>query len=131
MNRIIAAALFAMLATPSWAEEVLHCTDADAVGFRWDKGMGHPSKAGYALTRFTVKVTSNTKLTKDWPAEQKSLDYKCNPIAGPALVCSLQNLPALWTIIFKGNQYERVNNFSALVGGDPDLYVAYGTCRKF
>lgn len=130
MTRIIAAALLVILATPSWAEEVIHCTDSDAVGFRWHKGEDQPRKAGYALARFTVKAVSKTKRIIDWPSEERSLEYKCHPIAGPALVCSLQNLPALWTIIFKGNRYERVNNFSSLVGGDPDLFVAYGTCSK-
>ena len=39
-------------------------------------------------------------------------------------------LPGLNPIIFNGGRFERVANYGAHVGGDPDLYVAYGACTR-
>ncbi|HEY5609440.1 MAG TPA: hypothetical protein VIM38_13995 [Alphaproteobacteria bacterium] len=39
-------------------------------------------------------------------------------------------LPGLNPIIFNGDRFERVANYGAHVGGDPDLYVAYGACTR-
>jgi len=42
-------------ASAAFADEVLYCTDADAIGFKWDR-QGDASRVDFRLDRFTVRV---------------------------------------------------------------------------
>jgi hypothetical protein len=131
VKRYVMAALIAALALPAQAQDVLQCVDTAVTGFKWEGAAGPPRVTAFQAQRFTVQLASMERRTIQWPTLSQPWDYECMPsVPGRALVCASTALPGLNPIIFNGDRFERVGNYSAHVGGDPDLYVAYGTCTR-
>lgn len=132
MYKYVMAALIAAAALPVQAQDVLQCVDTAVTGFKWEQGAaGPPRVTAFQAQRFTVQLASMERRTIQWPTLSQPWDYECVPsVPGRALVCASTALPGLNPIIFNGDRFERVGNYGAHVGGDPDLYVAYGTCTR-
>jgi hypothetical protein len=131
VKRHVMAALIAAAALPAHAQDVLQCDDAGLTGFKWDQGGGAPPRqTAFQPQRFTVQVVSMERRVIKWQMLTEPWDYECVLSPGKALVCASTALPGLYPVIFNGDRFERVSNYAAHVGGDPDLYVAYGACTR-
>ncbi len=131
MIRVILIAM--LISVPAWGEEVLYCTETDANGFYWDKGATEGKRTGFKPGRFIVKIISGTKRTimQTTGGPNLSMSYTCSrPWSDKIIVCAhgFGNQP--W--IFHNNTF--VHAFlpgPPAGGGDPNIYVAYGTCVKY
>ena len=132
MKRHVMAMLIVAAALPAQAQDALQCDDAAVTGFTWEQGAAAPPRVtAFQPQRFTVQVASMERRTIKWQTLSEPWDYECVPsVPGRALVCASTALPGLNPVIFNGDRFERVGNYGAHVGGDPDLYVAYGTCMR-
>jgi hypothetical protein len=147
------------MASPVLAEEVLHCVDTQVVGFVWDKPPGtrttrgtwrRQARPGPARRReraeavregeperYTIKIVSGaeriiTRTVGDTAGS--SHVYKCkqsSPLTSPEdLACDEGTGMAPW--VFHRNTYTRAFLYGPPAGGgDPNIYIAYGTCTKF
>ncbi len=122
------AALVLTLAGPAWAEETLYCVDTAVNGFFWEKGKAE--RTGFESQRITVRVKSDTERWIKIPGDKAVSKYVCKKF-GEAISCHDAIDASLSPFIFKGDRFERVQNFAEQIGGDYSLYVAYGTCTKF
>lgn len=130
MNKYLAALAIAA-AMPAWAQDVLQCEDTDLTGFKWEQGASAPPRrTEFQPQRFTVQVVSMERRVVKWQTLDEPWDYECVRGPGRALVCATTALPGLNPIVFDGDRFERVSNYATHVGGDPDLYVAYGSCTR-
>ena len=114
------------------ALEVLHCADIDAIGYQWKNGK--PNATRYVPLNFVVKIVSDTERVIDAPSLDYNSDtYECRHLKTPrgVLACARRGSLTGFPINFNNNNYERVGNLSAQIGGMPDLYVAYGRCMPF
>jgi hypothetical protein len=122
-------------ASPLLADEVLYCTDTAATGFKWDKsGVASAKPTLFNELRFIIKVVSDREriiapMIGDTAGISSS--YAC--------VTSFETTECEWNggagaepWIFHGNTYTHA--FLAgppAGGGDPNIYLSYGTCTKF
>jgi hypothetical protein len=103
-------------------EKVLYCTDTDVTGFKWING--NVKSTLFEQARFVVKVHENGDRTIG-----KNL-YKCKSAPRSIFTCADASV-AIDPWLFQGNNYTRANLFGDTVGGDPNIWVAYGTCTDF
>jgi hypothetical protein len=126
-----------VLCNPSlaMAEEVLYCTDAAGVGFKWDDE-GKVTSGRFKEDRFTVKVISDTEraiamMTGDTAGASNT--YTCRYTGEDTIVCNASLGHTPW--IFYKNNYTRAFLAGPPVGPpnskDPNIWVAYGTCAHF
>ena len=117
---------------PAAAQEILHCSDKGSIGFQWKDGKITPVQ--YVPYNFIVKVISPTERIIAGPGQEYIyIRYRCSEMSKPkgVIACARPDAPTTFPVNFKGRNYERVGNMSVHVGGDPDLYVAYGSCIDF
>lgn len=132
MFRILTVAAIVMtLAGPAWAEETLNCVDKASNGFQWKDGKA--KRSGFKPERFTVRVVSDSVRILKPPGTSTPRKYECKKllVSPHILECWDTQNPTFNPIIFQGDRFARVSNFSEHVGGDPGMLVAYGTCTKF
>jgi hypothetical protein len=125
--------LLCFTVSPLLADEVLYCTDTASTGFKWDKEGDAARPTRFELQRFTIKVISDTQRTITpmiGDTAGNPFSYSCITIKG-RMECEFGGAGSVpWT--FHGNTYVRA--FLAgppIGGGDPNIYIAYGTCTKF
>ena len=132
MKPILLAALMALLAASVGAEEVLSCKDTDVTGFSWESGV--PQRSDFDPIRFTVMVVTPSRRVIKFAVYPREIIYDCfSPIKDKDLsFCTSTLVKAVEPIIFRGNKFERVVNFTKYISGQSiGLAVAYGTCTKF
>ena len=113
-------------------EKILHCSDTDAIGFQWQNGK--PKATRYVPIHFIVKITGpNERVITSPSQEYRDTLYRCvtAKTRKGVTACARPGDESMFPINFKENDYERIGNMSRHVGGAPDLYVAYGTCKPF
>ena len=113
-------------------EKILHCSDIDAIGYQWQGGK--PKATHYVPIHFIVKIIGPTERVITSPSQEyRDTLYRCTAAKAPegVLACARPGAESNFPINFNGNDYERVGNMSQHIGGAPDLYVAYGTCKPF
>ncbi len=130
----VASCLTVMMCGPAVAavKKILHCSDIDAIGYQWQDGK--PKATRYVPIHFIVKIMSATERIITSPSQEyRDTLYRCAAAKAPkgVLACARPGAESNFPINFNGNDYERVGNMSQHVGGAPDLYVAYGTCKPF
>lgn len=131
MKTWLVALIVIAAASPAAAQDVLQCDDTGVAGFKWEQGSAAPPRrTDFQPQRFTVQLVSMERRVIKWQTLNEPWDYDCVRGPGRALMCTATALPGLNPIIFDGDRFERVSNYAAHVGGDPDLYVAYGSCAR-
>ena len=124
---ILIFAMSFVLAAQARAEEVLYCTEKDANGFSWKPGQS--DRTAFKPERFIVKIlTEKTRMVK--LPRSASEPYDCYKSVQGHLICSARFFPTE-PIMFKGDRFTRASLYSRHLGGDLNLFVAYGTCTKF
>lgn len=116
-----------IMATSVLADEVLYCTDTDATGFGWDKNGNATPPRRFKLERFTISVKSDDQRVL---ATGELLFCKRSLVNEDRIICDIVN--GGWVWVFFKNTYSRA--FLAgppAGGGDPNIWIAYGTCTKF
>jgi hypothetical protein len=124
MKWAMAATLAVVLAfgTAQAAEEkVLYCIETASQGLYWENGTAKPTK--FTPDRHVVKVHANGDRTIG-----NSL-YECSQLSGGAIFCNKGWPTVPW--MFKGNNFTSAFMFGENVGGDPNIWVTYGTCTDF
>jgi hypothetical protein len=127
-------------ASAAFADEVLYCTDADVIGFKWDR-QDDASRVDFHLDRFTVRVgpaqgpAMNERLVvkmSDGDDRGVTQYYKClqDRNTPDHVSCDSPSGGERW--MFSGANYVR----TFLAGGppgsgrDPNIAIAYGTCTR-
>ena len=130
----VASALTITMCGPATAavKKILHCSDTDAIGFQWRDGK--PKATRFVPIHFIVKIIGPGERVITSPSQEyRDTLYRCTAAktSRGVLACARPGEESTFPINFKDNDYERIGNMSRHVGGVPDLYVAYGTCKPF
>ena len=131
---LLAAALVA-LAWPTRAEErVLYCTETASTGFFWAEGQTEGRASNFEPGRYIVKVLSEEKRTIKKAGDERgnTRAVTCRGAFGDRadpLVCDGKFGPDRW--VFQGNNFVYAYTYGRPVGGDPNIYISYGTCTGF
>ena len=133
MVAIGAALLVVALARPALAEErVLYCTETDSAGFFWEEGQEKGRRTRFDPRRFIVKILSEDARTVVMAGDEQLRALTCrgafSNYRGP-LVCDPEFGPDRW--VFQGNNFVFAFTYGLPVGGDPNIYISYGTCTGF
>ena len=131
-NWLLVVALVAM-PVAALAEEVYYCTDAKAAGIKWDKQNPDGRVGTFEEDRYVMKIVSKTRrrMTRTTGDTKGSTHHlTCHEVLGqpPLLSCTGEILK---TWAFQGNRYTRSYLFGPNLGGDPNIWLAYGTCVKY
>jgi hypothetical protein len=120
-----------LMGTPAVASEVLHCKDTDVTGFVW--GASGPKRTSFDPIQFSVTAISPSQRLIKFAVYPVAIAYECFSPPGDsvALLCTSTLAKAVEPVIFRGDMFERVINYSKYVRGQSiGLAVAYGTCIK-
>jgi hypothetical protein len=138
MSRIFALAVASCLtlmacgSATAAVTKILHCSDIKAIGFQWQDD--EPKATRFVPIHFSVRLTGPGERFIIRPSQEyRDTLYHFVAAKSPkgAIACARPGNQNKFPIKFKDNNYERIGNMGRHVGGAPDLYVAYGTCKPF
>jgi hypothetical protein len=106
-------------------EILLVCEEESTVGFRWDE-QGKVSDGKFLAKSFTVQVLSDVERRIHW-AGMPGVHYQCRPSEG-GIHCRESDGAVDLPIIFGKDGFTRAFLYCPPAGGDPNIYISYGTC---
>jgi len=104
---------------------MLVCQETGTVGFRWDE-QGNVDNGLFQVETFTVRILSEGEREIQWGG-MPSILYQCTPEPG-GLHCHETDGAQDFPIIFGKDGFTRAFLDGPPTGGDPNIYISYGTC---